>query len=250
MRPHALFPYFFLVGLLLFSGPSLRYSQARDYPLTIQDSLGRELTLTSPPQRVVCLLSSVTDLLVELGRSEVLAGLTRQDLLAHSRLRTPSMGSFSQPDLTAIEAAQPDLIIASTSQQPLRYRWQDNWHQRTKILFFDQGSLEQGFARMALIGRLVERGQEAQGIIDRNREQIAALLDLDIRSTSTPWPNRATGTGTDSMIVVQGEGPLVRHTGGHGKVGELTAKAVHAGVTEALIGQNGIQTFKSMGNHP
>ena len=59
-------------------------TRAAEYPLTITDGLGRKLTLTSPPQRVVCLLGSVTDLLVELNRTEMLVGLSRQDLLNHS----------------------------------------------------------------------------------------------------------------------------------------------------------------------
>ena len=86
----------------------------------------------------------------------------------------------------------------------------------------------------------------ARAIITATEAKTAALADLDIRSTALPWPYQATGTGTDSMIVVQGEGPLVRYTGGHAKIGELIAKAVHAGVTEALIGQNGIRAGRNV----
>lgn len=86
----------------------------------------------------------------------------------------------------------------------------------------------------------------ARAIITATEAKTAALLDLDIRSTAQPWLYRATGTGTDSMIVVQGVGNLVRYTGGHSKIGELIAKAVHAGVTEALIGQNGIKAGRSV----
>ena len=164
-----------LLVILLFTGPLLQGAQAAEYPLTLQDSLGRKLTLEAPPQRVVSLLSSVTDLLVALGRTEMLVGLTRQDLLNHSSLRVASMGSFFHPDLAAIVVAKPDLIIASTSQQTMLRPWTDNPQSQTKSLFFQEGSLEQGFARMALIGRLVEREQQAQEIIERNREQIALV---------------------------------------------------------------------------
>lgn len=171
MRAHSLFARSLFV-LLLLTGPLSQGTQAAEYPLAITDSLGRELTLPSPPQRVICLLSSVTDLLVELDRTEMLVGLNRQDLLDHSALRVPSMGSFFQPDLAAITAAEPDLIIASTSQQTLLQPWLDDPQQQCKVLFFREGSLEEGFARMALIGGLVEREQQAQAIINRNREQI------------------------------------------------------------------------------
>jgi len=161
-----------LLILLLVAGPCANIGQAAEYPLTIKDSLGRELILTASPRRVVCLLSSVTDLLVELDRTEMLVGLSRQDLLNHSALRVASMGSFFQPDLVAMANAKPDLIIASTSQQAVLQPWLDDPQQHTKVLFFREGSLADGFARMALIGALVEREQQAQAIIDRNREQI------------------------------------------------------------------------------
>ena len=78
-------------------------AQAGSYPLTLKDSLGREVSLATPPQRVVCLLSAVTDLLVELGRTELLVGLSRQDLLNHAGLRVANMGNGQVADLTAFE---------------------------------------------------------------------------------------------------------------------------------------------------
>jgi len=35
---------------------------------------------------------------------------------------------------------------------------------------------------------------------------------------------RATGTGTDNVLVVQGEGPVECFAGGHSKIGELIAR--------------------------
>ena len=92
-----------------------------------------------------------------------------------------------------------------------------------------------------LTNRKLSPGAMAGALISITEAKTAALLDLDIRSSYTPWGHRATGTGTDSIIVVQGEGPQVRYVGGHTKIGELIAKAVHAGVTEAVLKQNGIR---------
>lgn len=86
----------------------------------------------------------------------------------------------------------------------------------------------------------------AWAIVTVTEAKSAALLDLDIRSTYTPWDHRATGTGTDTVIVAQGEGPSARYAGGHTKIGELIAKAVHAGVTEAISRQNGIQADRDV----
>ncbi|MDR1534784.1 MAG: adenosylcobinamide amidohydrolase [Planctomycetota bacterium] len=67
----------------------------------------------------------------------------------------------------------------------------------------------------------------------------AALWDLDVRSSQTPRENPATGTGTDGVILVAGEGAEAEFVGGHARLGQLLAEATHAAVSEALFRQNG-----------
>ena len=80
----------------------------------------------------------------------------------------------------------------------------------------------------------------SRAVITVTEAKTAALTDLDIRSSYTPWRNRATGTGTDNVLVIQGQGPWIEYAGGHSKLAQLMAEAVHEGVTRALAGQDGI----------
>jgi adenosylcobinamide amidohydrolase len=79
-----------------------------------------------------------------------------------------------------------------------------------------------------------------RAIISATEAKTAALQDLDIRSAYSSLYNQATGTGTDNIIVTQGTGIRIENAGGHSKLGELIAKAVYAGVQEAVHKQNGI----------
>ena len=88
-------------------------------------------------------------------------------------------------------------------------------------------------------GRLTPRAM-ARAIISATEAKTAALQDLDIRSAYTGRVHQATGTGTDNILVVQGEGPRIDNAGGHSRMGELIAKAVYDGVQEAVFRQNGI----------
>ena len=90
-------------------------------------------------------------------------------------------------------------------------------------------------ANMQLSPRAMNRA-----IISATEAKTAALQDMDIRSSYTPMINPATGTGTDNIIVVRGDGRSIDNAGGHAKMGELIAKAVYAGVKEAIFKQNGI----------
>jgi iron complex transport system substrate-binding protein len=88
--------------------------------------------------------------------------------------------------------------------------------------------------------RLTPRAM-TRAMITATEGKTAALLDLDIRSSYEQGRYRATGTGTDNILVVEGKGPAVLdNAGGHTKLGELIGKAVHRAVTEAVKNQNGI----------
>lgn len=79
----------------------------------------------------------------------------------------------------------------------------------------------------------------ARALITVTEGKTAALEDLQVRSTYTPAV-QATGTGTDSIIVVSGQAaPMATYTGGHSRIGELIGKATYAAVVEALGKQNG-----------
>jgi adenosylcobinamide amidohydrolase/ABC-type Fe3+-hydroxamate transport system substrate-binding protein len=94
---------------------------------------------------------------------------------------------------------------------------------------------------IVLTSRSLSEAGAARALITITEAKTAALWDLGIRSSQTPLTNPATGTGTDSIIVVSGggRGQPIDYTGGHAKIGELIASAVHGAVTEALAKGNG-----------
>lgn len=83
-------------------------------------------------------------------------------------------------------------------------------------------------------------------IISATEAKTAALMDLDIRSSYSSSLHRATGTGTDNIIVVRGTGIEIDNAGGHSKLGELIAKAVYQGVREAIWKQNKISPSRNI----
>ncbi|MDY0300247.1 MAG: adenosylcobinamide amidohydrolase [Trichlorobacter sp.] len=94
---------------------------------------------------------------------------------------------------------------------------------------------------MLLTNAQLTDGAMARAIITVTEAKTAALQDLDVQSSYTP-DAQATGTGTDSVIVVAGTtGPTVTYTGGHSRIGELIGKAAYEAVIEALVKQNGFK---------
>jgi ABC-type Fe3+-hydroxamate transport system substrate-binding protein/adenosylcobinamide amidohydrolase len=90
----------------------------------------------------------------------------------------------------------------------------------------------------------LSRRAMTRALISATEAKCAALADLDVRSSYTGLENQATGTGTDNIIVVEGQGTAIDNSGGHSKMGELIARAVHEGVKKAVYRQNGLAAVR------
>lgn len=85
-------------------------------------------------------------------------------------------------------------------------------------------------------------GAMAQAMVVLTEGKTAALEDLKVPSSYTKNA-QATGTGTDSIIVVSGasdqSAPHATYVGGHSMLGSLIGKAAYVAVVDALGKQNG-----------
>ena len=82
---------------------------------TIADMGGRALTLPAPPQRIISLVPSVTELIFALGGQDRLVGVTDFCDFPAEAKRKPSVGGMISPSLETIVTLRPDLVIATDS---------------------------------------------------------------------------------------------------------------------------------------
>ncbi|MGA3291180.1 MAG: adenosylcobinamide amidohydrolase [Candidatus Bathyarchaeia archaeon] len=111
-----------------------------------------------------------------------------------------------------------------------------NWVEKNTFFQFATGTIN----IIILTNVVLTGGAMARAIMTATEAKTAALQDRDVRSTVSPQL-QATGTGTDNMIVVSGvdTGTIIRHTGGHTKMGELIAVSTKVAVGEALKKHDG-----------
>lgn len=99
------------------SNPSAESPSATE--VTAADLTGRELTLKAPAAKVVCLDGTCIDALAELGLEPVasvqMAQVTSPLFFGPDAATTPLGGTFFEPDVEGIIAAQPDLVIGSAT---------------------------------------------------------------------------------------------------------------------------------------
>ncbi len=77
------------------------------------DAVNRKISLPHPPQRIVSLVPSVTEILFELGLEKNIVAVTDFCNYPEAALKLPKVGGYADPSLESILLHKPDLIIAS-----------------------------------------------------------------------------------------------------------------------------------------
>src|SRR5256886_192575 len=102
-----------LTGLLLLAGlPACREAgRAPRGNLVVTDDAGRRVALAAPARRVVSLLPSFTELLFAIGAGDRLVGRTTWCDYPPAAVRVPSVGDGMPPNVEAVAARHPDLVV-------------------------------------------------------------------------------------------------------------------------------------------
>ena len=85
--------------------------------LQVTDDRGQAVTLAQPPQRIVSLLPSLTETVCELGQCHRLVGVDRYSNHPASVRELPQLGGGLDPNIEAIVALRPDLVLLATSSR-------------------------------------------------------------------------------------------------------------------------------------
>jgi len=95
------------------SGRDFTQPTPEEYPLTIVDNLGRNVTIFKQPQRIVSLAPSNTEILFALGLGNKVVGVTEYCNYPLAAQEKDKVGGFSTVSIEKVVALEPDLILAA-----------------------------------------------------------------------------------------------------------------------------------------
>jgi ABC-type Fe3+-hydroxamate transport system substrate-binding protein len=146
------------------------------------DQLGRILDLPYPPQRIVSLVPSQTELLVDLGLEEQLVGVTKfcvhpLRLLDSKRI----VGGTKQLKLDEIARLQPDLILANKEEN----REEDvlALSQEFPVWISDVDTVASGVAMIRSVGAMTGKEERASLLADQVESSFSAM-DFEPKPTA------------------------------------------------------------------
>ena len=82
------------------------------------DQVGRKVEIPAPPQRIVSLMPSITEIVFALGAGSRIKGVTLFSNEPPAAAQLPKIGSYVHPDLEKIISLRPDLCLAVRDGNP------------------------------------------------------------------------------------------------------------------------------------
>lgn len=145
-----------------------------------RDALGRAVALPAPPRRVVSLCPSITETVAQLAPSR-LVGRTRWCIHpASAQAEVAACGGTKNPDLDAIRALQPDLVLAEKEEN--RREDVEALAASLPVYVFDVLDVDGALDMLDTLGALLAREAQAAAMRARIARAWAALP----RAAGTP----------------------------------------------------------------
>ncbi|NEU08366.1 ABC transporter substrate-binding protein [Flavihumibacter sp. R14] len=170
---------------------------------TFTDQMGRQVNLSYPPERIISLVPSQTELLFDLGLQDKIVGLTKFCIHPGEQVRLKTkVGGTKKLDLELIRSLKPDLIIGNK---------EENEQEQLEILMAefpvwmsDIKDLDDSLDMIADVGAITGQPEKAAGMARRIGEEFS-LLSQQNRDTARRvayfiWKNPYMAAGTDTFI--------------------------------------------------
>lgn len=205
------------------------------YQNNTQDSVLKLNSADSPnkPARIVSLAPNLTEILFALGLDDKIVGVTLHSDYPPAATKKPNIGGFWQPDIEAVIAAKPDLVITLWFEQQKAVADSLN-RLRVKVLTLKIEKIEELLTAIQKIGAATGCKPRADQLVKNTRNQ---LNDLQSKFSSANkvrmlWvsqvePLRVAGRNTFIN-------KLIELAGGENAIGPTIQQYPHIGTEELL----------------
>ena len=176
--------------------------------MTYKDQLNRNLQINRAPRRIVSLVPSQTELLVDLGLEASIVGVTKFCVHPkHLRLSKAVIGGTKQINLDKIKALRPDIILCNKEENTKAII--ESLADIAPIHISDIYNLEDCYELIKMYGKIFKVESEASNIMTNIQNQREVYqnsiktfprLKVAYFIWKNPWMVAASGTFIDVMI--------------------------------------------------
>lgn len=180
-------------------------------PVLLQDMMHRSVWVPSPPQRIVSLVPSQTELLFDLGLEDTVVGITKFCIHPHTWWQNKKrVGGTKKVHFKTIAALQPDLIIANKEENTQAEI--EQLATTFPVWISDIQTIEQGLEMIRAIGQITHTTTKSTDIIQNIRNGFSQLVPQrsPLKVAYLIWANPWMTVGKDTFIH-----SMIEHAGYH-----------------------------------
>lgn len=186
-------------------------------PIVLTDSLGRQVTLTELPARIVSLAPSNTEILFALGAGARLVGRDEFSDYPPEAAQVANIGSlYPQVNAEAIVALEPDLVLAAGITNPDDVETLADLGLNVYATSVAAG-LEDIYADILALGQLTGQTAQAEQLVAEMKVRVEAVTartaglserpmvfyEIDATEPAKPW-TAGPGTFVDQLLTMAG----------------------------------------------
>ena len=186
-------------------------------PLTLTDGLSHTIQLSTPPQRIISLAPSNTELVFAIGAGAQLIGREALSDYPAEAAKVTSIGSaYDKLNTEAIVALKPDLILAAEITSPDQVKSLQGLD-LTVYRLPNPKTYDDLYQNIKTVGQITGQIDGAQKLIDALKTRFAAVIDkvkgattrptvfyeVDGTDPTKPWTS-GPGTFLDTVITLAG----------------------------------------------
>jgi ABC-type Fe3+-hydroxamate transport system substrate-binding protein len=176
--------------------------------ITVKDQMGNQVEIPYPPQRIVSLVPSQTELLHFLEIDNEVIGITRYCTRPANWQATKTIvGGTKNFDVEKISSLEPDLIIGNKEEN---YKSGIDWlSERFPVWMSDIVTIPDALEMIRGVGMICQRANSANELVGRIEISLASVQPVTTRSAvyliwRKPWMAAGRETFIDEMLRLNG----------------------------------------------
>ena len=236
MRPFS----FVAVSLLLCVTSSMVVAE----PIAVRDAFDRTVTVPAPPQRIVTIFASNTEMVAALGLADRIVGIEAYTRYPPEVSNKPLVGGRLGFSVDAVVSARPDLVVVTPARQAAHQLVDPMERIGVPIIVLMQRSVREIFANIRLLGRVAGLPERGENLAGRLEARLASTL-LRVKDRKPPRVVMITGRLGNGLLLVARPGT---YTGdaielaggrfaleGRGAIAQVSPEAILAADPDVLL---------------
>ncbi len=172
------------------------------------DQLGNRVQVSFPPQRIISLVPSQTELLADFGLGNRVVGITKFCIHPEEWRKTKTIiGGTKKFDFEVIESLKPDLIIGNKEEN-----YEEGIVELQKhypVWMSDIVTIDDSYHMMLRIGDITDTAEKAVVLVQRIKNDFISIVKAKPQNTlyliwKNPWMAAAYGTFINEMLKISG----------------------------------------------